>query len=377
MQAALTSLRPPPKIRLSTWIESELYLSSGTALPGKIRLYPFQKGIADAISDPLLPRVSVLKSARIGYTTLLVGAIANYVVNDPSLILAVLPTEDDARKFVVSDIEPIFAESPALAQSISSDQKEGHRSTMLSRRFSGGALRVAAAKSPRNLRAHTARVVIMDEVDGMSPTAEGNPISLAEMRSLTFENRKIIVGSTPVMEETSYIIGEYEKSDKRIFEVQCVECDDFSEIVWKDIHWPEGEPEKAYWSCPKCGCDIEHKHKSTMVARGRWRITRPEVKDHAGFKINSLISPLANASWGKLAREFLSAKNTPEDLQVFVNTVLGEGWRGEGDNVDDEELSARAEPFGLSSVPEEVLAITVGVDVQRKDRLEATYVGWD
>jgi phage terminase large subunit GpA-like protein len=66
-------------------MEEYIRLPAGeSAVPGPIRLYGYQRGIADAIGDPLIERVTVIKSARIGYTTLLVGALANYVHNDPS-----------------------------------------------------------------------------------------------------------------------------------------------------------------------------------------------------------------------------------------------------------------------------------------------------
>jgi phage terminase large subunit GpA-like protein len=60
-------------------------------------------------------RVSVLKSAQVGFTTCLVGAIAHYIVREPSPILVLMPTESDARGLMVDDIEGLFAESPALA----------------------------------------------------------------------------------------------------------------------------------------------------------------------------------------------------------------------------------------------------------------------
>ena len=84
---------------------------------------------------------------------------------------------------------------------------------------------------------------------------------------------------------------------------------------------------------------------------------------------------LPNASWSKLAAEFLVAKNDAEDLRVFVNTVLAEGWREQGDEIDDAGLAARAERFSLDAIPPEVVMLTCGVDVQ-DDRLEATVVGW-
>jgi phage terminase large subunit GpA-like protein len=89
--AVYSAFAPPPKLQLSTWMEEHIRLPAGdAAVPGKIRLYGYQRGIADAIGDPLIERVTVIKSARIGYTTLLVGALANYVHNDPSSLLCLL-----------------------------------------------------------------------------------------------------------------------------------------------------------------------------------------------------------------------------------------------------------------------------------------------
>lgn len=377
-RAALRSLIPPPRLQLSQWIEREICLPDDvSALPGPIRLYPFQRGIADAISDPAVERITVVKSARIGYTTLLIGTLAAHVVNEPAAVLFVLPTADDCRNFMVSNVEPTFEASPSLAGKLSGDQPgKNDRNTMLSRRFLGGSLKIVAAKAPRNLRAHTARVLIVDEADAMEVTAEGSPIMLAEKRTLSFPDRKIIVGSTPVFEDTSHVLRSYARSDQRIFEVCCPECSGFQEVVWKDIQWPEGEPDKAAWCCPGCGVVTEERHKLAMVAAGRWRATAPEVKGHAGFRINALVSPLANASWRKLAAEFLQSKDDPATLQTFVNTILAEGWREAGEELDDSALAARAENFSLNDLPMNVLMITAGVDVQR-DRLEITLIGWD
>jgi phage terminase large subunit GpA-like protein len=64
------------------WIERELRLPEGvSALPGPLRLWPYQRGIADAISDPEIERVTVVKLTRVGYTTLLTGAIGNFIAN--------------------------------------------------------------------------------------------------------------------------------------------------------------------------------------------------------------------------------------------------------------------------------------------------------
>lgn len=341
-----------------------------------MRLYPFQKGIADAIGDPTLTRVSIQKSARVGYTSLLIGAIANFVVNDPAQIMVVIPVEKDGRKLVVDVMEPIFRASPKLDGKLSGDDQDVNRNTMMSRRFSGGSLNVVAAKSPNNLRGSNVRVLFLDEVDGMTQTAEGDPTQLAEGRTSSYVDRKIVRGSTPVNAATSLICEAYSQSDQRVFEVCCHECSDFSEVVWEDIRWPEGQPDKAAWCCPKCGSFVDHRYKSSMVSNGRWHITKPEVLNHAGFRINSLVSPLPNAAWAELAKEFEDKKNDPDKLRTFKNLVLGLPWEDGADDIDEEEVAKRAEPFGIGNIPEEVLYLTMGADVQ-DDRIEATTAGFD
>ena len=149
----------------------------------------------------------------------------------------------------------------------------------------------------------------------------------------------------------------------------------FTEILWSHIEWEPDHPETAAFRCPACKSLIEERHKAGMVNAGCWRATRPEVQGHAGFRLNALVSLLANASWSKLAAEFLQAKDDPAELQTFVNTILGQGWREAGAEIDDAALQARAEPFGLDAIPADVLVLTAGVDVQ-DDRLEITIAGW-
>ena len=283
--------------------------------------------------------------------------------------------------FVVSDLEPTFSASPALKKALSADRDdEADRDTLTSRKFPGGSLKVVAAKAPRNLRRHTARILLIDEADAMEPTAEGDPIRLAEKRTLTFANRKIIIGSTPVFADASPVLKSYQASDQRIFEVPCPQCGGFFEILWSHIIWPKDPdgrelPEQAACECPHCKVWISERHKAAMVAAGQWRATKPEVQGHAGFRLNSLVSLLSNASWAKLAAEFLAGKDDPAQLQAFSNTVLAQGWTSPS-HVDENALMARAEAFDLNNIPAEVLIVTAGCDVQ-DDRVEISVVGWD
>ena len=377
---AMRSLLPPPRQQLSDWIEKNVQLPDGvTAQPGPVKLWPFQRKIADAMGDPMIERVTLVKPVRVGFTTLLTSALASFVANDPAPILYLLPTESDCRDYVVSDVEPIFGATEVVSRALSGAAGSGDdldRNTLMSRRFPGGSLKVVAAKSPRNLRRHNVRVLMIDEADGMEATAEGSPIMLAEKRTMSFPDRKIIMGSTPVHADTSHVLRAYELSDKQVFEVPCPECGARHELMWDAIRWDDGKPETAHWVCPSCGSVVEETKKASMVAAGDWRATAPHVRGHAGFKFNALVSLHANASWGKLAAEFVASKDDPTTLQTFVNTILGQGWSGEGEELDEHALARLVVPgLGLEAVPADVLMITAGADVQH-DRVEVTFAGW-
>lgn len=380
------ALRPPPVLSYSEWSEQHFRLPNSSAAAGRFRPWKFQRGILDAIGDPTIERVSVIKSARTGYTVGLVAAIGAVAANDPAPIILLMPTDDDARGIAVDEIDPVFRETPALRGLMPVGRYDG-RNTLTHRvLLGGGSLKILSARAPRNLRRHTAKILFCDEVDGMEATAEGDPIKLAEKRTLSYPDRKIVVGSTPTEEGTSIVALRYDESDQRIFEIPCTECGEPFELLWNHIDWVRGKPDTAVCVCPSCGGVIEEKHKPEMVEAGDWRAKHPEIKNHAGFRLNALISQFSNASWPKLVEEYERAeKNGPTDMQVFVNTVLGQVWSASVDHINENQLLARREPFGIEwdhdksqwreDIPGDVAYITAGVDVQ-SDRFEVVLIGW-
>ena len=93
MVRVIAKRRPLPQ-----WIEDTVRLPAASAEPGPIKLYPYQRGIAAAIGDPKVERVNVLKKARVGYAALLTGALAHFVVREPSPILVLMPSEADCPR---------------------------------------------------------------------------------------------------------------------------------------------------------------------------------------------------------------------------------------------------------------------------------------
>lgn len=387
LRAAGKALRPPPVLSYSEWASQNVRLPSGqSAISGRWRPWKFQRIMLDLIGDPLIERVTIPKAARLGYTRSLVAAIAADAANDPCPIILLSPADDDARGMMTDEVDPTFEDSPALAGLMRTGRFDGKNTLTQRALMGGGSLKSLAARSPRNLRRHTARKVYCDEVDGYEITAEGDPIKLVEKRTQSYADRKSVIGSTPTLMETSIVWKCWLSSDQGVFEIQCPTCGGFFEVEWEHIQWPQGEPEGAFAACPCCGGVIEERYKAVAVENGRRRTLRPEVKGHAGFRLSALVSLQPGATWAILAAEYEEAKRGgPAAMQVFYNTVLGRPWSSALEHIDQHVLMSRREPFGLSfdpaasewraDIPAEVLYITAGVDVQI-DRVEVTILGW-
>lgn len=372
------SLKPPPKLKLSEWAERYGYLpAESSAEPGRWHNIPYQVGIMDAISDPRIERVTVIKSARIGYTKLIGHAIGFYAHYDPCPLMVVQPTEADAEGYSKEEIAPMLRDTPALKGLFQDPKTRDSGNTILQKIFPGGSLSLVGANSPRGFRRVSRRVVIFDEVDGYPPTAgaEGDQIKLGIKRTEYYWNRKIIAGSTPTTSVMSRIEPMFQESDRRYYNVPCPHCGEFQVLKFPNLKWPDGKPELAHFVCEKCSQPIHHNQKRWMVERGKW-IAEGETKNHAGFHIWAAYSYSPNATWADIAKEFLDAKKQgQETLKTFVNTTLGEVWTEKGEAPEWERLYRRRETYEIGTVPHGVGFLTAGVDVQG-DRIEAEVVGW-
>jgi phage terminase large subunit GpA-like protein len=382
---------PPPKLTLSQWADEHFQLSAtSSAQSGKWQCLPYQREIMDCITDPSIEQVTVMKSARIGWSLMISAAIGYHIAQEPCPILVVQPTIEDAKGFSIETITPMLRDVPVLA-AIHVQDEEGpkvkgkQRETILSKTFPGGVITMIGAQSGSGFRRISRRLVAFDEADAYPPSAgeDGDPITLGIKRSDFYWNRKILVGSTPLTAGISRVEAHFEKGDRRRFHVPCPTCGHFDFLVFsprKDLRghrmvFKSEDPDSAHFVCSANGCKIEHSSKRDMVAKGKWIAEMP-TKRHASFHIWAAYSYSPNASWGQLVREFLDAtKGGRETLRVFLNTVLGEVWRESGDMPDWEKLMARRESWEVGTVPKGVAFLTAGVDVQR-DRWVYVVRGW-
>jgi phage terminase large subunit GpA-like protein len=373
---------PPRLLSLADWADASFQLPPGDANAGRWKTLPYQRGLLDAMTDPGIERVTIMKSARVGYTKAFCAFIAYHIVADPCPILVVQPTIDDATKHSKEDIAPMLASLPSLRGLVAEAKMRDPDNTLLDKQFRGGSLSLVGANSPRGFRRTSRRVVIFDEVDGYPASAgtEGDQIELGVRRTEYYWNRKILAGSTPTLAGSSRIEALFEDGDQRRRYLPCPRCGVFQVLRLRNLRWPQGKPEQACLVCEACGEEIPHKMKRAMDEAGEWRAERPEnftpTHRHASFHIWAGYSYSPNATWGHLALEFVRANRGGSfTLQTFVNTVLGETFSDRGEAPDYDPLFRRRSSYPIGSVPPGVLVLTAGVDVQR-DRLVYEVVGW-
>ncbi|WP_433693231.1 phage terminase large subunit family protein [Paraburkholderia phenoliruptrix] len=390
LAARRRNIQPPPKLSLSEWAAKYAVLSRETsAQTGRFRAFAYQNGIMDAVTDPTVERITVQKSARVGYTKILDHVAGYFIHQDPSPMLVVQPRVEDAEDYSTTEIEPMLRDTPVIAEIVGDLKKKDAKQKILKRVFrNGSSMSFVGANSPGGFRRITARIVAFDEVDGypvQGAGKEGDQIKLGVKRTESFWNRKIILGSTPTVKGYSRIERSYETSDQRRYYVPCPHCGEFQVLEWGGPDTPHGMkwgkdengkglPDTVYYVCKHNGCIIHDADKPDMVARGEWRPTKP-FTGHAGFHIWTAYSLFPNASWRNLVAEWLDVKDDPLERQTFINTTLGETYEDRGDRaLKEDRLVARCEVWP-AEVPDGVAVITVGVDTQDY-RFEVEVIGW-
>lgn len=388
--AFLSAFKPRSKLTGSQWADKYRYVAPGTSPePGEWRTsrVPYLREPMDSATDKHTETVVMMTSSQIGKSEILLNIMGFYVDQEPAPQLMLQPTLEAAESFSKERIDPTFRHSPGLKDKLEEGQ-DGRGSarksstTIRMKHYPGGYIAMVGANSPAGLASRPIRVLLADEVDRYTSTKEGDPLKLAIQRTTNFYNRKIIMVSTPTIKDASQIEAWYLKSDQRQYFIPCPHCGHEHVWKWGDVKWDKDDagnalPMTAVLCCPKCGCVVRGAYKPDpeLLAKGRWKATNSESRIK-GYHINSLCSPWVNLH--SLVEEFVTARHNRDNagLMEFINLKLGEPWEERNDDEDRwEYLHKRREYYKGKTLPDGVLILTAGVDVQH-DRLECTVYGW-
>lgn len=362
-----SAFEPIERIPLSQFMAEEGRLEDGT----KLRPYPFQADIADAFTDHETEQVTVRKSSRVGYSTIVQSFVAYRICRDPARTLIYQPTIKDAEDFSRDDLDPVLEWPCVTAVAIF---KPRHRDNQVrAKRYKGGRILIKGTNSPKEFRRVSADDVLLEECDGypISARDEGDPARLAFRRNASSPRRFTAAGSTPKIKGLSRIDGLFEHGTQEFRYVPCPECGAMQTLQFGDkegpgLKWaPTDNPTDAWYECVN-GCRIEETHKAWMDEQGEFRAHNPEAGPrHRSFHIWAAYSQQPGAAWLVIAREFLEVRHDPNLLKTFVNQFLGEAWEEAGEAPEWKRLYERREQSMSLGTPSARVGLLVGsVDVQ-------------
>ena len=380
---AFTLCAPPPDLTVSEWSDEFRYLSrKDSAEPGKWKTSraEYGRGIMDAYTEPGVAEIVVAKATQVGWTAILGNIVGYHIHLDPCPMILMQPTVNLAKAWSKDRLAPMLDETPVLKGQVASPRSRDSGNTILHKEFAGGHLTIIGANAPSEIASRPVRLGLCDETERypVSAGSEGDPMKLLAKRLETFWNRKQLKGSTPKL-KGGPILRDYERSDKRMFFVPCpnAKCGERQTLKWEQVKWDKTEdgehlPETAHYQCEHCGHLWDDAERNEAVSKGEWRATAP-FRGVAGFFLPKFYSPFIKLH--EVVEEFLAARRDPHLMQVFVNTVLAEGWEEQGETVEKETLESRAELYGPDDLPDGVVFATLGVDVQG-NRLECQTLGF-
>ncbi|EEQ5351090.1 phage terminase large subunit family protein, partial [Escherichia coli] len=204
MSAVTTALQPLIRALPVTpveWADQNYYLPKESSYgEGEWKTLPFQIAIMNCMGNDQVRTVNLIKSARVGYTKMLLGVVGYFIEHKSRNSLLFQPTDSAAEDFMKSHVEATIRNVPCL-KDLSPWLGRKHRdNTLTLKRFSSGVgfwcLGGAAAK---NYREKSVDVVCYDELSSFEPDVEkeGSPTLLGDKRIEGSVWPKSIRGSTP------------------------------------------------------------------------------------------------------------------------------------------------------------------------------------
>ena len=397
-------IKPAEKLSLNDWADKHVILPSDSARAGRYEssLTPYVIPFGNAISSGKYKRAFIVMMAQGGKSKTMENAVGWKLDSDPEPILYIGPTKTNVTKVVEPKIDGMIRACETLKKKTVFGQKY----TVTKKLIAGTSFRFAWAGSTTEIKADTASMVLVDEVDEITIEArgQGSIIPLADARHKSYPNGITIGASTPTtgtvnaefldtgLEHwaTSTKVGSaiwllWQAGTRHEWAWPCPHCKEyfiprFYLLRWPDDATPANVHKTAFLACPKNGCEIHNKDREWMNARGTEVSPGQKIYKNGrvvGEGIESTdftlwVSGLANPfkTFGELASNWLRAVRTGDDTAIagVLNTDFGELYSTGGEAPTAEEVRVHATDYRFGEVNKNVRVIITSVDVQ-KDRL--------
>ena len=369
--------------------------------------------IVQACARPAYKRIIAVMASQMGKTAGLLNVIGHRLMDDPTPLIYVGPTRHTIDTVIEPKVMDLLKGVPSLWEGL----QKGKTLTKTHKKINGISLRLVWAGSAAELASDSASVVLVDEVDRMSNIqGEGNVIELAEARTATYADGRLIATSTPtlglvetfvhpstgiehwaVSENVSSPIWRlWQSGSRHEWAWACPHCSRYFIPRSKHLVWPSDSSldvigKEAILVCPHCeGCitDSQKAHLNSTgvyIAPGESVNEQGEVvgtadtaaSNTASFWVSGIASFSPKKTFGFLAQKLVSAQRSgePERLQSVLNTDFGELFSLGGEAPSWTEVLERKHGYRQGEIPQGMQLLTMGVDVQ-KNRLVYVVRAW-
>ena len=322
----------------------------------------------DMFNNNLIESIVLCFGAQIGKTEAELNMIGFALHQSKAPVMMVYPTDTLAKFNSDKRVEPMIKNTEPLANMYNENE-----SSKLELNFiTGNYLVLSGANSPSSLASRAIKYVFFDEVDKYPVFSgkEANPIKLATERTKTFVDAKHVMVSTPTVENGNIWTAFKQAHAQKEYYVPCPHCGEYQKLVFKQIKWPDeakGNKDRirdtAYYECAHCKKAIHDKHKMDMLRNGEWRTeNEPDCRVRSvGYHLSSLYSPWI--AFGKVAYEFYTSKDFPDQFMNFINSWLAEPWRS-AKTKSTQTLHFTESTYERGVVPDKATLLIASVDVQ-------------
>lgn len=320
----------------------------------------------DSFTKPGIHDITFVAGTQLGKTAAEQNMMGYAIDQAPGPMLIVYPTDKLAEFTSQNRIKPMIALSKPLAAKF-----DAEHSQKLELQFQSMYIALVGANSPSGLASRPVQYVFFDEIDKFPKWSgqEAGPLELAEERTKTFYNKKIVKVSSPTL-KTGNIWKGWEQADARYeYYVPCPHCSTYQVFTMKQLKWPEGSTaydarDAAEYHCISCDNVIDDRQKMDMLRHGKWRaINKPPKRVRSvAYHLSSFYSPWL--TFGDMAYKFLSSKDEPERLMNFINSWLAEPWENKANRMQSDIVLSKKLNYLRGTMPADAQLLTCGVDVQ-------------
>ena len=385
------------------WADENFYLSAESAyVEGDWVTMPYQVAPLNSMGNDDIRVVNLVKSARVGYTKMILAFIAYSIEHKKRNGMVWQPTDDARDDFTKQHVDPMIRDVKSLRKLFSHIDKKSKYNTLDYKLFKNSRqLFLKGGKSAKNYREKSVDYGIYDELASFDADIEreGDAVTLGDVRMSGSPFPKSNRGSTPKEAGTCQITKAASDADEHFRRhFPCPHCGEKQLLRWGGpkasfgIKYDDDNPDSAAYLCEHCATLIDNDAMPAMDKEAVWisdsGMTTIDGITYYGVDGKQCPAPESvtyymwaafcapgGKNWRQIVSDFIKAKKDPIKLKAWVNTTLGEVWEEESDKTDPHHLYMRREHYPNGKVPQACGLLLFGGDTQ-DDRIEVSIWGF-